>query len=175
MLDQKPRALRKPEKHLQEIEAWADGFVGFFPAEGRSVEHWHLPADQRLVDPPTTTPAYQARCAQALINVARHLVEARPARQVHARVFAAIFSPDMFMSEVDVFFDQTSFRSFERRDSDAHRWTRLPPDRSLIRELGLKAPNGFTERGYHQSITNDDPEDGPSVFENEVWIIGEGP
>jgi hypothetical protein len=88
--ERKPRSLRKPEKHLQAVEAWARSFRGVFPETGRIHAHWHLPADQRLVDPPLTTAAYQGRCAQALVGAALHLVEARPPEQAHHKVAAII-------------------------------------------------------------------------------------
>ena len=35
VLEAKPRALLKPDKHLREIEAWAERLIGYFPPEGQ--------------------------------------------------------------------------------------------------------------------------------------------
>ncbi|MFK4979954.1 hypothetical protein, partial [Klebsiella pneumoniae] len=76
----KRRRLRTPETHLAAIEAWAEGFRGVWP-DGQHAGphvHWHLPADQRLVDPPWAEEKHQARAVAALLVVAAHLRTARP-------------------------------------------------------------------------------------------------
>lgn len=173
----RPRRLRDAERHLAAIDAWASGFAGAFPEEPThpQCETYSLPADMRLTDRPTTRPAYQARCANALLFAAARLRAARPPGLAHRKIAVMIFQPDMFMSEVQVFNDPGYYRTFEVRTGHYQVWTRLPPERSLVQELGLVLPDGFVERGWLDTDTNEDPDEasGWRVFTGEVWMIGE--
>jgi hypothetical protein len=176
-LGDRPRPLRAPERHLAEIDAWAASFDGFFPpvepSHPRACLTYELPADMRLVDRPTTTPALQARCARALLVAAARIVAARPRGRSHQRVAVMIHQPDMFMSEVQVFLDPAYYRAFEVRTGPTQVWTRLPPERTLARDLGLALPDDFTERGWHNRNVSQDPNEPSGLHASEVWMIGE--
>lgn len=81
---------RNPARRLRALRRWAAGFGGDFPAEHAELPcfAWKIPVLDRLVRPPTTTPALQAGCAQCLIDAAGHLARARPAGAPAARVAA---------------------------------------------------------------------------------------
>jgi len=175
----KTRPVRNAEKHLKAVEDWAAGFAGFFPAPGdryRPCDHWHVPVDQRLVDPPNARPEHQRRVLQAMIDAARHLVAARPKNRTKEKVYILTRWPDLFMAEVGVFLDPAYGRHFECRAHRYQTWTPLDRRRrSLVRDLGLVLPTGWRERGYHERQEDPDDEEpgGIRVFESEVWVIGE--
>lgn len=152
---------------IREIEAWARDFEGKWPEEaGRPVSHWHLPADQRLVDPPSADRDDQRACAAAMLAVAGHLLAARPADCADAQVYAAIFWPEMFMSEAGVFHDADYVRDFDKRNGPYETWTPFDPaSRSLARELGFAVPEGFDERGFAIVRTGDE-----NTFTGEIWL-----
>ena len=160
------RALRKPEKHLEALDRWALGFRKFFP-EGHTgpVWHRHLPADQRLVDPPSKF-EHRRRALRALLESAGNLA-ANPKREGRGIVYAAVFLPKPFMSEVGVFFDIDYARDFERRPGPHQIWRSLG-ERSFLSEFNLEVPTGFVERGYRETSQGDD-----EPFEQEVWMIRE--
>lgn len=172
------RPLRTPEKHLTAIEDWARGFADRFPEPGtqyRPVEHWHLPADQRLVSPPTATRESQRRALQALIEAAHLLVAARPADRADEVVYVALTWPDLFMAEVGVFLDPAHGRDFEKRTQPGQIWTPMPPGPSFAGDLGLVLPPGFAEHGYRErsEFEEDDAPGGIRVYEADIWIIRE--
>lgn len=173
------RRLRKPGKHLAALAEWAAAFEGAFPEDGDPIcEHWHLPVDRRLVDPPWANRADQVRALQLLLDAAAALARARPARLAHQRVYALLFWPEPSASEIGVFVDPAYGADFERRDHPSQRWTPLDPaGRSLARELGLAVPDGFSEAGYRERCEEADEEapGGTSVFEREVWMVREPP
>lgn len=174
----KTRPLRNVEKHLRAVDDWAAEFAGFFPPDDahRVCAHWHLPVDQRLADPARARPDHQRRMLQAMIDAAGHLRAARPADRADEAVYVLTRWPALFMAEVGVFLDPAYGRTFEDRTDPGQRWTRLDPaERSLVRELGLALPTGFTERGYHERIEEKDPStpDGLFVAESEIWMIGD--
>lgn len=173
------RPLRNAERHLAKIEQWANGFAGFYPEPGhryRLADHWHLPADQRLLDPLHARPEHQRRVAQALLAAAGHLAAARPAGRDGETVYVALHWPALFMAEVGVFLDADYAANFENRPHPSQRWTLLDPaGRSLVRELHLTLPAGFVERGYHERSEEEDPREpgATMILETEIWIIRE--
>ncbi len=89
----KTRPLRNVEKHLRAVDDWAAEFAGFFPPPGdafRLCAHWHVPVDQRLVDPPDARPEHQRRVLQAMIDAAAHLAAARPAERAGDKIYVLI-------------------------------------------------------------------------------------
>jgi len=164
--------VRNPARHVRALRDWAEGFAGNFPAEHAGLRNfkWKIPVLDRLVRPPTATAAIQAQCAQCLIDAAAHVAAAKPADLAQARVVAFIDLPDMFGSEVCVFFGEAYFRSFTDRDTDYQRWTPLPKGRSLVEEMGLRLPDGFVVLGFAEVIHD---EETGETCEGEVWLIGE--
>jgi hypothetical protein len=170
--------LRRPERHLERLAAWARSFEGVFPEPApprRPVAHWHLPVDQRLVDPPWAERAHQARAVQCLLDAAAAVRRARPAGLDWQRVYAAVSWPKPFGSEVGVFLDPDYGREFEVRDHPTQRWTPIAAGRSLAAELGLAIPEGFVEAGYDERMEEEDPDapGGLFVLEREIWMIRE--
>lgn len=152
---------------IREIEEWARGFEGQWPEQtSRPVSHWHLPADQRLVDPPSAKRGDQRKCAAALLEAAGHLSRARPANCAGPQVYAAICWPEMFMSEAGVFHDAEYAQGFDHRAGPYETWTPFDPAaRSLAKELGLAVPEGFDERGFSVARTDDDV-----TYTGEIWL-----
>lgn len=170
--------LRKPDRHLDELAAWAKSFAGLFPDAPRPrqpVVHWHLPVDRRLVDPPWAERAHQAKAIQCLLDAAATVRRARPADRGAQRVYVVVTWPQPFDSQFGVFVDPEYGREFERRDHPAQRWTPIAAGRSLASELGLAIPEGFAEAGYDERIEEDDPDapDGLFVAQREIWMIRE--
>jgi hypothetical protein len=170
--------LRRPERHLQRLAAWSAGFAGVFPQPARPrqvVEHWHLPVDQRLVDPPHADPAHQAQAIQYLLDAAAAVRRARPPDLGWQRVYALVTWPAPFDSQFGVFLDPEYGRTFEHRDHPTQRWTPLGGSRSLAAEFGLAVPDGFVEAGYHERIEEEEPDEPGGLFvaEREIWMIRE--
>lgn len=124
-----------------------------------------------LVSSPTARRPVQATCSQVLIDAAARLANEKPPGLTHARVFAIIAYPDLFNSEVCVFFDPDYLASFCVRDSHDERWTPKSND-SLAGRLGLSLPSGFEEQGF-DTFSRDDTFDPPRIDDGEVWLVGE--
>jgi hypothetical protein len=170
--------LRRVERQVRAVERWARSFEAVFPegSEADGNAHWHLPVDQRLVDPATATASVQARCAQALITGAALVSAARPHEKAHMRVAALIDLPSLFMSQICVFFDPAYFRGFTDRTHECQQWTPLPPERSLARDWNLDLPPGFVERGFHEIIRDRDADDRHRLVvthEGEIWMFAD--
>lgn len=155
---------------LTRMDAWAVRMARFPEATTEWFANEKIPAESWLVSPPIVTFDVQRRCAQAVLNAAGNMARAKPRDQATARVTAIVDYPNMFGSEVCVFFDPVYWEMFAIREEDNYWWKRLPESYSLAQRLGLAVPEGFVERGYHTCQRDDDP---PRVIENETWIYHE--
>ena len=157
---------------MRALRRWAKSFAGYFPTEHATQRYmnWKIPVLDRLVRPATTTAAIQAHCAQCLIDAAAFVAEAKPVELAQARAVAIIDLPDMFGSEVCVFFDENYFQSFTDRTTDWQRWTLLPKARNVIDEMGLLLPDTFVAVAFAEVIRDQETGD---VREGEVWLVGE--
>jgi hypothetical protein len=164
--------VRNPARHLRALRRWAEGFDGTFPVEhaARRYMNWKIPVLDRLVRPPTTTSAIQRECAQCLIDAAAHIAQAKPIELAQARSVAIIDLPDLFGSEVCIFFDEAYFASFTDRTSEGQQWTPLPKTRSLVDEMALRLPDGYSVLGFAEVIRD---EESGETREGEVWLVGD--
>ena len=142
-----------------------------FPEEdfpGAGSWHLHVPVDQAFIDSQKTPHWVRRQCIQCLIERTGYLRDMKPASDQSIHVVASISLPYLWDSEVIVFLDQEYFRTFFDRDSQRHSWKPLRESRSVMREWGLKMPDGFQERGYHERIRGED-----YSHDGEVWFFGE--
>ncbi len=164
------------EAMVARMQAWASQMDDWFPTgpirEDKGYDHYKIPVESWLVAPPIATDAVYARCANAILAAAVNLAKAKPERFQLARVAAIIGHPDMFGSEVCVFFDPQYWRTFAARDSEDDRWRALPAECSLSARLGIAVPSGFIEQGY-ATWWRDDTFDPPYEVSNETWIYAE--
>jgi len=167
------KKLRGVKRRLRALDYWADSAKGYFPSEDADEKYsnWKIPVYQGLVEPPTTNIAIQKHCIYALLRAANYFVEAKPKEMEHAIVTVLIPYPDMFSSEICVFFDQDYFVEFYQRNNE---WQSLTPttEPQLSSTLDFIVPAPFSEVGFHHKIQDKD-EDEIFTFENEWWSYRE--
>jgi len=84
------------------------------------------------------------------------------------RVVVAVWTPDLWRSQMIVFFGSKYFDTFFNRNNATQRWTQLEENRSLVWEWKINLPNTFSERGYHEEINE------PDFHQSgELWFIGQ--
>ncbi len=164
------------QARLRRIDRWVKDSRGAFPqqVDARPFHKEQAPVELHPQGSELQLNALRKAIAQAHIDVAANFIAARP-RQSLAKVAAVLCWPNTEWSQVCAFFDLDYFQSFEIRDSAQERWTPLPAQRSLSRELGLRVPARLRERGYHEWRVDPASEAAPqmSPYEAEVWVIGE--
>ncbi len=104
---------------------------------------------------------------QTLIDRAFHLTSIAPT-DLETRVVVAICLPELWGSQIIVFFGSDYYDSFFNRDSEDQKWTPLPVNRSFTREWNLRVPDGFSQRGYKEELRDTD-----FTFDGEIWFIGQ--
>ncbi|OUS29195.1 hypothetical protein A9Q99_08760 [Gammaproteobacteria bacterium 45_16_T64] len=161
--------VRGVERRLRVLDRWADSFKGCFPIEHSNQQYWNwkLPVLDRLVGPPTTNDDIQSHCTKALLRAAAYLSEAKPKECEGAVIAVLITYPQMFASEICVFFDREYFESFFKRDGE---WQSVTPvDKlPLSNTLNFNIPSSFSETGYIHK-TKDEWEGEVTLFEEEWW------
>lgn len=160
--------VRNPARHLRALRAWAESAKGKYPSrkEDKYV-NWKIPVLDRLVDVPTARHEWQAQALESLLIAARHFVEAKPETEKGSSWVAVLVGfPNMWSSEVTVFFDRDHYKSFLGVDEQMRR-------RSICEEMGLTVPAGMIEAGS-MAIWEEEDEQG-RLFQasEERWTIGE--
>lgn len=161
--------LRGIKRRLIALDKWADSFEGYFPSEYSSENYWNwkIPILDRMVNTPTTTKELQVHCANAMLRAASHIEKSRPEESKSAIVTVLLTYPDMFSSEICVFFDKEYYEGFFERSGEEQKLTKLSSG-SLVQDLGLVLPKGFNEVGYH-CVIKDEWEGKVSVYEEDWW------
>lgn len=137
-------------------------------SEGCGYYHAHLPVAQSLIDSKNTSRSIRKLCIQTLIDAARDLEKIKPAFGVTTRIVVAIDFPNLWDSQLIVFYGQDYFDKFFCRNTKEQEWTVLPSERDIKREWGLEIPKQFSVRGYKEEILDED-----YSHVGEVWFIGE--
>lgn len=165
----RPKAkVRNSARHLRALRAWAESAKGKYPSrqEDKYV-NWRIPVLDRLVDAPTARHEWQVQALESLLIAACHFVEAKPETEKGRSWVAVLVGfPNMWSSEVTVFFDRDYYESFLAVDEQMRH-------HSLCKEMGLAVPAGMIEVGS-MAIWEEEDEQG-RVFQasEERWIIGE--
>ncbi len=161
--------LRGISRRLNALDKWADSFQNYFPSEysGEKYWNWKIPILDRMVDRPTTTKELQQYCANALLKAASYIETSKPKELESAIVTVLLTYPDMFDSEICVFFNTDYFDSFYEREGEEQNVKRIS-NGSLAETISLSIPKGFEEVGYQHTL-REEWEGEVSVFVEEWW------
>lgn len=164
-IKRKPRGLkRKCRNMITRIEQATRHFPQPHPNSG--YWHLHLPVASGFIDSAATPHCARKLCVQILLERAFHLTTLAPPDQL-SRVVVAAALPDLWASQIIVFFSQEYFSSFFTRDSDQQKWIALN-EKSLAKKWSLALPKEFEEKGFRQEIVDED-----RSFINELWFFGQ--
>lgn len=166
----KVRGLKtKCRSMVQDLIACTDKFPIEFSAE--RFWHEHLPVPQAFIDSTNTPHSVRRLCMQTMIDRTNFLAQSKPKHLTNSRVCCLINLPDLFFSEVTIFFSESYFQTFFNRKGPWQKWTPIQ-DKDLTKEYNLTVPANFQVRGYKDEASDDDD---PNIlaYTGEVWFIGE--
>ncbi|WBW99490.1 DUF3916 domain-containing protein [Oceanirhabdus sp. W0125-5] len=145
-------------------------FTETFPEPDYEYGYWHLhlPTSQAFIDSPKTPVSVRKKCIQLLIDRARFLIDNKPNIDITTRVIIAISLPNLWSSQIIVFFGEEYYRKFFDRNSEYQKWLSLPQKRNIEKEWGLNILEFMKVKGYRQEIIDED-----DMYVNELWFIGE--
>lgn len=157
-ISRKFNAMKRRIEHLTEN----------FPLEDNGYWHIHLPVAQAFIDSQKTPFSIRRKCIQLLIESVHHLISIRPEEVKKYKVVAAINLPELFDSQIIIFYEDNYYNSFFERNDDCQRWTLLPSTRNIYAEWNLRKLPNLGVRGYKEVIVDED-----FSYEGEIWFIGE--
>ncbi len=160
-------------RRMRTLRRRADQLVSEYdwrPYEGRGYWHWKLPLLRHPLEGEGAREAVQAIVGQLLVDTAHRLVARRPSNLGFVKVVAIFDLPNMFGSEICMFFDEAYRAGFVDRQSDEETWT--PARGSLAARWGLRAGKGFDEIGFDY-VRRDFDSEPPWLQTGQVWMIGE--
>ena len=158
--------IRNPDRHLRSLKRWADGFLDYYPkrTDSRYVNFkiWTL---DRLIEGPKSKHEWKKEAIRQLLSAADNLVNAKPdAEKGKSWVAVLLCYPNLWASEVTVFFDKDYLNSF------------IPSktvNKSLLKNFGISTPNNFIEVGYFVSWDDEDENGICITFNEERFTIFE--
>lgn len=162
----KPRGLRRKCGNMVRLLTQQ---TAIFPLPHRGGAYWHLhlPVARNFINATATPHGVRRLCAQTLIDCALHLAFIAPT-DLETRVVVAVCLPELWNSQIIVFFGSEYYDSFFNRDSEDQRWTPLPDNIILEREWDLRVPANFSQSGYKQELRDID-----FSFDGEIWFVGQ--
>ncbi|SDU21116.1 DUF3916 domain-containing protein [Halopseudomonas salegens] len=138
--------VRGATRRLKALDEWADQFEGYFPAEwsGQRYLDYRIPVLDRLVDPPTTKPEWQAQAVRAMFRALKNLNDAKPDTHSRVQIDLILTWPDLHGSTIIVFFDDAYRKGFYDKDDE---WQKRIPSPIGNDGIPFEMPGGMrTER-----------------------------
>jgi hypothetical protein len=155
---------RGKRRRLRALDRWAEELgSAAIPERPERCDFWNnkLPVQGTLVRPPTTTRDLRRRAIAAMLRAATLMSRSVDTQATeYRRVACLITSPDLFHSEVTVFYARDYYRRFSQPEAAF-------TSRSLLAEFDLELPSGFVECG--RAVEPEEEGDIPM----EWWCIGQ--
>ncbi|MEM9245175.1 MAG: DUF3916 domain-containing protein [Cyanobacteria bacterium P01_F01_bin.153] len=169
------KKLRGIPRRLRSLRKWSESFAGQFPYDPSPSElYWNIkiPVHIYLVEGRYSTGDTRRQCAQQMIDACTRIKQAKPP-QSKTRVTCLIAVPDMFTSEICLYFDEEYFQSFLKEGEGKYGKSERILDRSLSQELGLTIPADFHEVGMSIYCPSGYFKHRTWGYTRERWYFGE--
>lgn len=159
--------IRNPNRHIRALEKWASGFQGYYPERSNeryiNFKIWTL---DRLVEGPKAQHEWKQKALQQLIVVAKNLVAAKPEEEKGKSWVAILLCyPNLWSSEVTVFFDKEYYENFQPREGLL--------SSSISKQYDIDLPENLLELGYQVSWEDQDETGELCTYIEERWTLGE--
>lgn len=163
--------VRGIKRRLRALDRWASGLSDIaLPSENQRFLNFKIPVLDRLICPPTTTGGIQKRAFESLLKGAVSLADsARASKHAYYRTAVLLVLPDMFQSEVTVFFDSEYYDSF------CYKTALLSDKEAPSRLFNVDIPEGFIELGTLVEWEDEFEPGQPVKFSEARWTVGQAP
>jgi len=160
--------VRNPKRHIKSLEKWASSFKDYYPVRSKErYVNFKINTLDRLVQGPTSRYEWKQAAFNQLVIAAKNIVDSKPDFEKGKSWVAILLCyPNLWLSEVTVFFDKEYYESFIPHIEEIE-------NNSILKKYLIKLPDNFFELGY-MIHWNDEDENGNSYTVNqERWTIGE--
>ena len=133
----------------------------------QAYEHFHVPSDPFLDSPKTSGKIKTAFCRE-WIGATERLIERKPADIGFCKVVCDLCLPELWASQIIIFYDKAYYDSFWERNNEDQRWIRCTPSRSLLAERNIQTD--LPELLIHETLRDEG-----ELFHFDLWYYGEWP
>jgi hypothetical protein len=173
------KKLRNPQRHIRALRRWQANTHLHLPSENKlnSEEYslyLRLPVYKKVSDPPRTTPELQRECIMCMIGAAQTIRSHLKLKRAY-RLAVLLQTPNLFHSEVTVFFDKEYLKTFlppkehGTSRSETLAVTTKQADFDLVETLDLHLPSDFEFLGGYRMIEEDFVDH--VNFDYHRWVI----
>lgn len=165
---------QKIRRRLNILKKWPDSFKIFFPENASNEDYWNckLPILSGIVNNEHVTYEVKRECIQYLINAVENVINLKTTHFINdpCKIIGLISIPDLFSSEITIFFNQEYYEHFFKRSGKYQTWQPIDGSRSLLKEYNIKLPTNIVlqEMGFIETIIDED-----YSYQGEVWAIGQ--
>lgn len=149
---------RKLKRMFHDIDKFQPDWI-----DNERYEHFHVPSDPFIESEKTTNQNKKAFYEKWLATVER-LMKEKPQDIAFCKIVGMISVPDLWCSEIIIFYDRKYYSSFFKRDSSYQTWIKIKND-SFLERKQIQTP--LKEIGYQQIIRDED------IYQNELWFYGD--
>jgi len=141
--------VRNPERHLKALKRWAKGFEGVYPErDGSRYQNFKIWTLDRLIEGPKSKSEWKEEAILQLLQAAQNLKNSRPENEEGESWVAVLLCyPNLWSSEVTVFFDKEYLNSFIPSELG---------DQSILKKYGISCPKEFIEASYIVKWSDED-------------------
>ena len=159
---------RGQRRKLKRLIAYLERDTKNFPIHDGEYDHWHMPCAESYINSYKTSGKIKNQAMQCMIDCAQYLYTIKPNNIGFCRIVCMISYPDIWNSQIIIFFRKEYFNNFFVRNNDEQSWSVLY-NKSMKESRGFSTIPEFTEAGYLDEIYDD----GEKVYKNELWFYGE--
>lgn len=155
---------RGQKRKLKTLLNNIDGFEAFTDINCE-FEHFHVPSTP-WIEMPKTSGKVKTEFCKKWIAKTEEFISQKPMELPFCKVVAVLSYPNLWDSQIIIFYDEAYFSSFWDRKGPYQVWTRIEDGRSFIKERGILIE--LPETGYVEKI------DDYNYRRNSlIWFYGE--
>lgn len=128
--------------------------------------HFHIPGNQKFIDSCKTPVSLRRKYIKLILDRVGFLIDNKIESDIPIRVVGCINLPDLWSSQIIVFFGDDYFSNFFDRDSEYEKWIPLSEERDICKEWNLNTSKKI--KGYKEEIYDEE-----LLHKGEIWFIGE--
>ncbi|MBO5559627.1 MULTISPECIES: DUF3916 domain-containing protein [Ruminococcus] len=161
----KSRGQRRKFKRLLENIAEIEPYQDIDEINEWGFEHFHVPGSVWL-DMPKTSSKIKTLFCKAWIRKTEEILKAKPDGLKFCKVVCFLCIPDLFCSQIIIFYGRKYYDSFWDRHNEYQDWSRITNGSSLAKERNIHTD--LKEAGFKETIHDED-----ETYNSYLWFYGE--
>lgn len=141
-----------------------DQFTPFERTDAK-YEDFCVPSDMFIEHSRTSGKIKTEFCRKWLKTTERFLAQ-KPENITFCKVVALLSVPNLWCSQITIFYDEEYWSEFWNRTGPYQYWTQIPDDISFVQKRNIKI--SLTEQRYYEKLVDED-----YIYEGELWYYGE--